>query len=81
MTGPSPGDCPAAVTLPANVVHCEGNCDRCTHAGWLGPRHDPLELKPAQSSRDDSFASWVRQHARIRGSNQTLCSTLCKPKD
>ena len=50
-----PGSVPASVTLPRPIGH-SGVTYSGTHAGWLGPRHDPLELKPAQSSRDDSFA-------------------------
>ncbi|MBY0231416.1 MAG: DUF1501 domain-containing protein [Gemmataceae bacterium] len=53
-----PGSVPASVTLPRPIGH-DGITYTGTHAGWLGPRHDPLELKPAQSSRDDSFALGV----------------------
>jgi hypothetical protein len=50
-----PGAIPASVTLPRPIGH-DGVTYSGTHAGWLGPRHDPLELKAAQSSRDDFFA-------------------------
>ncbi len=50
-----PGAVPASVTLPRPIGH-DGITYTGTHAGWLGPRHDPLELKAAFKSRDDSFA-------------------------
>jgi hypothetical protein len=50
-----PGAVPASVTLPRPIGH-DGITYSGTHAGWLGPRHDPLELKAAFRSRDDSFA-------------------------
>jgi hypothetical protein len=50
-----PSAVPASVTLPRPIGH-DGITYTGTHAGWLGPRHDPLELKAAQSSRDDCFA-------------------------
>src|SRR5262249_56818620 len=52
---PRPGVVPASVTLPRPIGH-DGITYSGTHAGWLGPRHDPLELKAAFRSRDDSFA-------------------------
>jgi hypothetical protein len=42
-----PGVLPASVTLPRPIGH-----DGVTYAGWLGPRHDPLELKEAPNSRE-----------------------------
>ncbi|GIX03358.1 MAG: hypothetical protein KatS3mg113_0364 [Planctomycetaceae bacterium] len=38
-------DLPAAVTLPRPVGH-DGVIYSGTHAGFLGPRYDPLELQP-----------------------------------
>jgi hypothetical protein len=46
-----PGDLPAAVTLPRPIGH-DGVTYAGTYAGWLGPRHDPLELRSAPNSND-----------------------------
>lgn len=40
-----PGDLPAAVTIPRPIGH-DGVVYSGTYAGFLGPKHDPLELKP-----------------------------------
>lgn len=40
-----PGAMPAAVTIPRPIGH-DGVIYTGTHAGFLGPRFDPLELKP-----------------------------------
>jgi len=39
-----PGDLPNTVTIPCPVGH-DGVTYSGTHAGFLGPQHDPLELK------------------------------------
>ena len=46
-----PGDLPATVTIPRPIGH-DGVTYAGTHAGWLGPRHDPLELREAPNSSD-----------------------------
>jgi hypothetical protein len=46
-----PGELPAAVTLPRPIGH-DGVTYAGTYAGWLGPRHDPLELREAPNSND-----------------------------
>jgi len=46
-----PGDMPPNVTLPRPVGH-DGVTYAGTYAGFLGPRHDPLELKEAHNARD-----------------------------
>ncbi|MGE0609491.1 MAG: DUF1501 domain-containing protein, partial [Pirellulales bacterium] len=40
-----PGGMPASVTIPRPIGH-DGVVYSGTHAGFLGPRHDPLELMP-----------------------------------
>ncbi|MDB5311032.1 MAG: hypothetical protein JWO38_5234 [Gemmataceae bacterium] len=45
------GDLPAAVTVPRPVGH-SGVTYAGTHAGFLGPRHDPLERAPAKDTRE-----------------------------
>ncbi|MDX1948251.1 MAG: DUF1501 domain-containing protein [Pirellulaceae bacterium] len=43
-----PGDLPTSVTIPRPIGH-DGVIYTGTHAGFLGPRHDPLELQaPAE---------------------------------
>jgi hypothetical protein len=46
-----PGDLPAAVTIPRPIGH-DGVTYAGTYAGFLGPRHDPLELREAPNSND-----------------------------
>src|SRR5262249_58738951 len=46
-----PGALPTAVTIPRPIGH-DGVTYAGTYAGWLGPRHDPLELREAPNSRD-----------------------------
>ena len=46
-----PGALPACVTVPRPIGH-DGVTYAGTYAGFLGPRHDPLELKPAPNSND-----------------------------
>lgn len=43
-------DLPAAVTLPRPIGH-EGVIYSGTHAGWLGARHDPMEIGSAGESK------------------------------
>ena len=43
---PSEHDVPSSVTLPRPIQH-DGVKYAGTHAGWLGARHDPLELPDA----------------------------------
>jgi hypothetical protein len=45
------GALPASVTIPRPVGH-DGVTYAGTYAGWLGPRHDPLELREAPNSND-----------------------------
>jgi hypothetical protein len=45
------GALPASVTIPRPVGH-DGVTYAGTYAGWLGPRHDPLELREAPNSSD-----------------------------
>jgi hypothetical protein len=45
------GDLPAAVTIPRPIGH-DGVTYAGTYAGWLGPRHDPMELREAPNSND-----------------------------
>jgi hypothetical protein len=40
-----PGDMPANVTIPRPIGH-DGVVYTGTYAGFLGPRHDPIELQP-----------------------------------
>src|SRR6266545_804023 len=44
-----PGGLPAAVTIPRPIGH-DGVTYAGTYAGWLGPRHDPMELREAPNS-------------------------------
>jgi hypothetical protein len=46
-----PGAVPASVTVPRPIGH-DGITYAGTHAGFLGPRHDPMELLAAPMSRD-----------------------------
>lgn len=46
-----PGPMPASVTLPRPIGH-DGVTYAGTHAGFLGPRFDPMELSEAPSSRE-----------------------------
>src|SRR5260370_988472 len=46
-----PGPLPASVTIPRPVGH-DGVTYAGTYSGWLGPRHDPLELREAPNSND-----------------------------
>jgi hypothetical protein len=46
-----PGDIPAAVTVPRPIGH-DGSTYSGTYAGFLGPRHDPLEREPAKETRE-----------------------------
>jgi hypothetical protein len=46
-----PGDLPASVTIPRPIGH-DGVTYAGTYAGFLGPRHDPLELREAPNSND-----------------------------
>src|SRR5207244_2401437 len=46
-----PGDLPASVTIPRPIGH-DGITYAGTYAGFLGPRHDPMELCPAPNSAD-----------------------------
>jgi hypothetical protein len=46
-----PAALPAAVTLPRPIGH-DGVTYSGTHAGFLGPRHDPLETTPANKSTE-----------------------------
>src|SRR5262249_52414694 len=48
-----PGTMPASVTIPRPVGH-DGVTYAGTYAGFLGPRHDPLELKSAPNARDQA---------------------------
>jgi hypothetical protein len=44
-----PGPLPAAVTIPRPIGH-DGVTYAGTYAGWLGPRHDPMEPREAPNS-------------------------------
>jgi hypothetical protein len=46
-----PGVLPACVTLPRPIGH-DGVTYAGTYAGFLGPRHDPMELQVAPNSSD-----------------------------
>jgi hypothetical protein len=46
-----PGGLPACVTVPRPIGH-DGITYAGTHAGFLGPRHDPFEFSAAPSSRE-----------------------------
>jgi hypothetical protein len=45
------GDLPTCVTVPRPIGH-DGVTYAGTYAGWLGPRHDPMELKAAPNTND-----------------------------
>ena len=46
-----PGVMPASVTLPRPIGH-DGVTYAGTYAGFLGPRHDPMEMQAAPNSND-----------------------------
>jgi hypothetical protein len=46
-----PGAMPAAVTIPRPIGHA-GITYAGTHAGWLGPRFDPMEVREAPSANE-----------------------------
>ena len=46
-----PSALPATVTIPRPIGH-DGVTYAGTYSGWLGPRHDPMELKEAPNSGD-----------------------------
>jgi len=48
-----PGDMPVAVTVPRPIGH-SGVTYAGTYAGFLGPRHDPLERAPAKDTRESA---------------------------
>jgi hypothetical protein len=48
-----PGDLPAAVTVPRPIGH-SGVTYTGTHAGFLGPRHDPLERASARDTKENA---------------------------
>jgi hypothetical protein len=48
-----PGMLPANVTIPRPIGH-DGVTYSGTHAGFLGPRFDPLELRPANRSTEQA---------------------------
>lgn len=47
----APADLPASVTIPRPIGH-DGITYAGTYAGFLGPQHDPLELREAPNSRE-----------------------------
>jgi hypothetical protein len=51
-----PGPLPASVTLPRPIGH-DGITYAGTYAGFLGPRHDPMELQAAPMSREQAAHS------------------------
>ena len=46
-----PGPMPASVTIPRPIGH-NGVTYAGTHSGWLGPRHDPMEIREAPSANE-----------------------------
>ncbi len=46
-----PTDLPTTVTIPRPIGH-DGATYTGTYAGWLGPRHDPMELREAPNARE-----------------------------
>ncbi len=50
-----PGIMPASVTIPQPIGH-DGVTYAGTHAGFLGPRYDPLELRGAHRAGEAPFA-------------------------
>jgi len=51
-----PGDLPACVTVPRPIGH-DGVTYAGTYAGFLGPRHDPMELREAPNSGEQASHS------------------------
>ncbi len=51
-----PGALPACVTVPRPIGH-DGVTYAGTHAGWMGPRFDPLELKEAPGANEKPVAA------------------------
>jgi hypothetical protein len=51
----SPADVPATVTVPQPIGH-DGVTYTGTYAGFLGPRHDPLEMRGIPKAGDPPFA-------------------------
>jgi hypothetical protein len=51
----APGPVPASVTVPQPIGH-DGVTYAGTYAGFLGPRHDPLELRGAPRTGEPPFA-------------------------
>jgi hypothetical protein len=51
-----PGPLPACVTVPRPIGH-DGVTYAGTHAGWMGPRFDPLELKEAPNATEKPVAA------------------------
>ena len=49
-----PGELPACVTVPRPIGH-DGVTYAGTYAGFLGPRHDPMEPRNAPSSREPAL--------------------------
>ncbi len=49
-----PGDLPTAVTVPRPIGH-SGVTYTGTYAGFLGPKHDPLERAPAKDTRESAI--------------------------
>jgi hypothetical protein len=50
------GALPATATVPRPIGH-DGVTYAGTHAGFLGPRFDPLEMQPAKSSKEQAAHS------------------------
>lgn len=46
-----PGAMPTTVTIPRPIGH-DGVTYAGTYSGWLGPRHDPMEIREAPSARE-----------------------------
>ena len=46
-----PGPMPASVTIPRPIGH-GGVTYSGTYSGWLGPRHDPMEIREAPSANE-----------------------------
>jgi hypothetical protein len=55
---PSAGVLPPSVTVPRPVGH-SGVTYAGTHAGWLGPRYDPLELKAASQANEQPIHAFA----------------------
>src|SRR5206468_1528026 len=58
-----PGVMPASVTIPRPIGH-DGVTYAGTYAGFLGPRHDPMELREAPNSNDQP-AHAVSMHSGL----------------